>query len=83
LTGKVDAYFADDPPVAYYVKKTGGKFQIAARKIQAAPIGIAIRKGDPLGAAFKKAIARLYADGTMQKILARWAMTAFALKQPL
>lgn len=26
LTGKVDAYFADAPQVAYYVQKTGNKF---------------------------------------------------------
>src|SRR5262245_12300991 len=44
FTGKVDAYFADDPPVGYYVKKSGGKFEVAADKMQAAPIGIATRK---------------------------------------
>jgi len=81
LTGKVDAYFADDPPVAYYVKKAGGKFVVAASKIQSAPIGIATRKGDALSPAMKKAIDQLYANGTMATILKKWGMSAFALKK--
>lgn len=81
LTGKVDAYFADDPPVAYYVKKAGGKFVVAASKIQSAPIGIATRKGDALSAAMKQAIDQLYANGTMATILKKWGMSAFALKK--
>ena len=48
LAGKVDAYFADATPVLYYIKKATGKFQTAGKQIQAAPEGIATRKGDPL-----------------------------------
>jgi polar amino acid transport system substrate-binding protein len=81
VTGKVDAYFADDPPVGYYVKKSGGRFEVAADKIQSAPIGVATRKHDPLGPAVKKAIAQLYANGTMKSILAKWGLSAFALKR--
>jgi len=80
FTGKVDAYFSDDPPVGYYVKEAGGKFEVAASKIQAAPYGIATRKGDLLGPAVKKAVAQLYANGTMTSILAKWGLSAFALK---
>jgi polar amino acid transport system substrate-binding protein len=78
ITGKVDAYFSDDPPVGYYVKRSGGKFEAAADKIQAAPYGIATRKHDPLGPALKKAVAQLYSDGTMASILAKWGLSAFA-----
>jgi polar amino acid transport system substrate-binding protein len=81
FTGKVDAYFADDPPVGYYVKKSGGKFEVAANKIQSAPIGIATRKNDPLGTAMRKAITQLYVKGTMASILAKWGLSAFALKK--
>jgi len=81
FTGKVDAYFSDDPPVGYYVKKSGGKFEVAADKIQAAPYGVATRKHDPLGAATRKGIAQLYANGTMKSILAKWGLSAFALKR--
>jgi len=82
LAGKVDAYFADATPVLYYIKKSGDKFQIAGKQIAAAPEGIATRKGDPLGPKFKQAIATLYANGEMQKILARWGLSQFALSNP-
>ncbi len=81
FTGKVDAYFSDDPPVGYYVKQSGGKFEVAANKIQAAPYGIATRRHDPLGAATRKTIAQLYANGTMKAILAKWGLSAFTLKK--
>src|SRR5262249_55945035 len=79
FTGKVDAYFADDPPVGYYVKKSRGRFEVAANRIQSAPIGVATRRHDPLGPAVKQAIAQLYANGTMKSILVRWGLSAFAL----
>src|SRR5262249_61194825 len=79
FTGKVDAYFADDPPVGYYVKKSRGRFEVAANRIQSAPIGVATRRHDPLGPAVKQAIAQLYANGTMKSILAKWGLSAFAL----
>jgi len=82
LAGKVDAYFADATPVLYYIKKTGDKFQVAGKQIDSAPEGIATRKGDPLGPAFKQAIAKLYGNGEMQKILAKWGLSEFALSNP-
>jgi ABC-type amino acid transport substrate-binding protein len=37
------------------------------------PTGIASRKSDPqLNAAFKRAIAAMYKDGSMRKILKKW-----------
>ncbi|HXY81776.1 MAG TPA: ABC transporter substrate-binding protein [Gaiellaceae bacterium] len=81
LAGKVDAYFADATPVLFYIKKTGGKFEVAGNQVEAAPEGIATRKGDPLGAQIKTAIAKLYANGTMKTILAKWGISAFALKK--
>jgi polar amino acid transport system substrate-binding protein len=81
LSGKVDAYFADATPVLYYIKKTGGKFQTAGPQLGTAPEGIATRKGDPLGAKFKSAIKTLYSNGTMKQILAKWGLSAFAMKQ--
>jgi polar amino acid transport system substrate-binding protein len=78
ITGKVDAYFSDDPPVGYYVKESSGRFAVAVAKIQAAPYGIATRKHDPLGAAIRGAIAQLNANGTMKAILAEWGLGALA-----
>jgi polar amino acid transport system substrate-binding protein len=81
LTGKVSAYFSDATPISYYIKQTGGKFETAGPQIKSAPEGIATRKGDPLGGQFKKAIAKLYANGTIPKILAKWGVAEFALKR--
>jgi polar amino acid transport system substrate-binding protein len=81
LSGKVDAYFTDATPALYYIKTTGGKFETAGGQIDSAPEGIATRKGDPLGPQFKQAIAKLYANGTMKTILAKWGLSAFALKK--
>jgi polar amino acid transport system substrate-binding protein len=78
LADKVDAYFADATPVLYYMKKNSG-FEVAGKQIGAAPEGIATRKGDPLGAKFRRAISTLYANGEMQKILARWGLSQFAM----
>ncbi len=79
VTGKVDAYFSDDPPIGYYVKTTGGKFEVAASKILAAPYGIATRNHDRVGPAVRKSVARLYRNGTMKAILAKWGLSALAL----
>ena len=79
LAGKVDAYFADATPVLYYIKQSGGKFQTAGGQIQAAPEGIATRKGDPLGAKIASAIQALYHSGQMKTILAKWQASQFAL----
>jgi polar amino acid transport system substrate-binding protein len=81
LAGRVDAYFADAPPVLYYIKTTHGRFQTAGKQIQSEPEGIATRKGDPLGAEFKTAVTKLYANGTIPKILKKWGLSAFALKK--
>jgi polar amino acid transport system substrate-binding protein len=81
VTGKVDAYFSDDPPVGYYVKQSDGKFEVAANKIQAAPYGIATRKNDALGPAMGKSIAQLYANATMTSILAKWGLIGLALEK--
>jgi len=72
---RVDAYFGDSPVAVYYVKQDTS-FQIGGQPINPIPIGIAIRKGDPLRAATQKAIAALYANGTMKKIVAKWGMTS-------
>jgi polar amino acid transport system substrate-binding protein len=79
--GKVDAYFADAPPVLYYIRTTHGKFETAGQQIETAPEGIATRKGDPLGAKIASAVGALYSSGKIKQILAKWQASQFALKQ--
>jgi polar amino acid transport system substrate-binding protein len=80
VTGKVDVYFADSPPVAYYIKKSGGKFQFAGKPIEVTPVGIAVRHKDPLLGAFHQAIKTLYSNGQMAAILKKWQMSPFGIK---
>ena len=72
--GRVDAYFGDSPVVVYYALKDKS-FSVGGSPINPIPIGIAIRKHDPLKAATVKALNALYANGTMKKIVAKWGMT--------
>jgi len=72
--GRVDAYFGDSPVVVYYASKDKS-FAVGGSPIDPIPIGIAIRKGDPLKAATQQAINQLYANGTVKKIVAKWGMT--------
>ena len=72
--GRVDAYYADAPPVARYAK-LDSSVEVGGNPINPFPIGIAIRKGDPLRAATQQAINRLYANGTIKRIVATWGMS--------
>ena len=72
--GKVDAYFGDSPVVVFYVSKDKS-FAVGGTPVNPILIGIAIRKHDPLKAKVQSAINKLYANGTMKKIVAKWGMT--------
>jgi polar amino acid transport system substrate-binding protein len=80
-TGKVDAYFGDSPVVAYYIAKDPKSFAFGVNPVAPIPVGIALRKGDPLIPKVRRAIASMYADGTMLKILNKWKMGGTALKK--
>ncbi len=81
LSGHVDAYFADAPPVLYYIRTTHGQFETAGSQVETAPEGIATRKGDPLAAQIQSAVNKLYSSGKMATILAKWQAGQFALKK--
>jgi polar amino acid transport system substrate-binding protein len=72
--GRVDAYFGDSPVAVYYVLHDKS-FEIGGSPISPIAIGIATRKGDPLGTATHQAMNALYANGAIKKIVARWGMT--------
>jgi polar amino acid transport system substrate-binding protein len=79
--GKVDAMAADSPITAYAVAKTGGKLQLAGKIYDAAPYGYAIAKNaGTFKTAVQKALQALIDDGNYAKILAKWGVTAGAVK---
>jgi polar amino acid transport system substrate-binding protein len=80
-SGRVDAYFADDAVTAYYVKQNGGLFELTARGINKAPIGIGVRKDDAdTEKAITEAVDTLYADGTMDSIFKKWDIESFSIE---
>jgi polar amino acid transport system substrate-binding protein len=72
--GRVDAYFGDSPVAVYYATKDKS-FEVGGAPIAPIPIGIAIRKHDPLRAAVQKAVNAMYANGSIKRIVAKWGMT--------
>jgi len=80
-TGRVDAYFGDAPVVAYYIEKTPDAFSLGGTPVNPISIGIAINKSNTeLQSAVRKAIAMIYADGTMDTILTRWKLAGAVAK---
>jgi polar amino acid transport system substrate-binding protein len=75
-TGKVDAYFGDSPPVAYYVETDPASFEVGGNPINPISIGIALRKSDTqLQSGVLAAVAAMYSDGTMKQIVAKWKLS--------
>lgn len=80
--GRVDVYFADGPPIGYYVKRNPDTFEVAATNLSSAPIGIGIAKDDTgLRDAMQAAIDHLYESGRMAEILEEWNVTDVALDE--
>ena len=76
--GEVDALAGDSAQDVYAVNQPpyAGASEIGGPAIDPQPIGIAIRKDDAgMKAAVAAAIDAMYADGTMQGIVAKWGLT--------
>jgi polar amino acid transport system substrate-binding protein len=78
-TGHLDIYESDSPPAVWYTTKDKS-IQIVGPPVNAIPVGIGLKKGSSLQAPMKKAVAALYKNGGMAKILKKWNMAQFALK---
>ena len=80
-TGHIDVYESDSPPAVWYTTKNTA-IQIVGKPITPQPVGIGIMPKDTaLKAQIQKAINAMYKNGTMLKILKKWNMAAFALKE--
>lgn len=81
LAGRIDAYLADSPVVAYAVKQTGAKFQTVGKDIGVAPYGIAVPKEPAaLTPAIQKALQKLIDNGSYTKILTNWGVASGGVK---
>ena len=79
-SGRADAGVADTPPMAYFVTTTeaGKKFEmVKGEQYESALLGMAISKKLPeLRDAVQKATAEMMADGSYDKLLAKWGLEA-------
>lgn len=79
-SGRADAGVADTPPMAYFVTTTeaGKKFEmVKGEQYEAALLGMAVSKKLPeLRDAVQKATTEMMADGSYDKLLAKWGLEA-------
>jgi polar amino acid transport system substrate-binding protein len=81
--GRSDADMNDFPVAAYNAKTSGGgaDFEVTGQQFQSAPYGIALGKDSTqLRDAVQVALKAIISDGTYDKIMTTWNVTAGALK---
>jgi polar amino acid transport system substrate-binding protein len=81
LIGRADAVLTQDTSGAYQMKQHPGKLTIGYLFPQSDAFGIYYRKSDAaLGAQFKSAIAKLKANGTLQKLAVKYSIPPVDVK---
>lgn len=79
-SNRVVATFQDSPVTDYYNKQHPGQFTVGGSIINAAPEGIAVRKGDTsMLNAVQTTFNQLKADGTYTSIINKWGLTSGAI----
>jgi polar amino acid transport system substrate-binding protein len=81
--GRADAALTDFPVAAYNAKVSanGADFQVVGRQIDPGPYGIGVRKQDAqLRTVLQDALKAIIQDGSYDRVLAKWDVTAGALK---
>jgi polar amino acid transport system substrate-binding protein len=80
---QADASLTDFPVAAYNAKVSSGgaDFQVVGTQIDSGPFGIGVRKADAaLRDSLRTALRQIIADGTYDRVLAKWNLSEGALK---
>ncbi len=78
-SGRAEAVMADSVSLSYQAKQSGGKFELApGGEYKPADIGVALPKGSTLEPAIAAAVKVLVSDGTIPKLMKKWAIPASA-----
>ena len=74
-TKRVDATYQDSPVTDYYILQNPGQFQVGGSVVNAAPEGIAVRKGDAsMLTAVQSAFKQLKTAGTYDALFKKWQL---------
>jgi polar amino acid transport system substrate-binding protein len=74
---RVAATYQDSPVTDYYIQQYPGQFTVGGSIIDAAPEGIAVRKGDTqMLIAMQTAFDVLKINGTYHKLIVKWGLTS-------
>lgn len=82
-SGRAAVGLADTPVAAYIVKQAGGQFKLSGDQYAVALHGMAFPKGSQLTQAVLAGMKAIIADGTYQKVLAKWGASNIALDTPI
>jgi polar amino acid transport system substrate-binding protein len=73
---RVVATYQDSPVTDYYISQNAGQFEVGGSVVNAAPEGIAARKGNTsMINALKAAFNQVKADGTYDRLFSKWKLS--------
>lgn len=83
LSGRIDARLDDATASSYFEVTSKGQLVVLPQLYDVAPLGLAIDKGDTATEnMMTAALGELFQNGTYQKILDKYGMGKYAIKQP-
>lgn len=83
LSGRIDARIDDATASSYFEVTSGGKLVVLPTLYDVAPLGLAIAKDDaPTQAMMVAALDEMFKSGAYQKILDKYGMGKYAIKEP-
>jgi polar amino acid transport system substrate-binding protein len=83
---RADGFFSSEAPLTYYVKQSHGQLDLAGTDspngFHDLYQGAVVPKDSPLTDVLQKALQALFQNGTYNKIMQKWGITANQIKQP-
>lgn len=81
-SGRAEASISDYGPLAYVAQQAKGQFEVLQENYKPSLYGLALPKGSTLAPAIQAGLKKIMADGSYQKILAKWQVQAGAISDP-
>ncbi|MFJ2967556.1 ABC transporter substrate-binding protein [Streptomyces collinus] len=78
-SGRSDLYWSGATAVGYFVKTSNERAKVVGSYLKPNPLGTAMTKNSGMAEAMQAAVQRLMDDGTYQKIMTKWGLSAMAI----